>query len=121
MQCCADIFPLEFIFCTALDGLRFKVKPQRLTLYFQRQKAERLVKLHKFSSAVYHNLSAIRIQRCYRRARAMAVAKAQMDAVLLIQVDSCCKEDFSSVLICHQSARIPYDNPRARISILVVI
>ena len=46
------------------------------------------MQLNKFASAVYHHLNAIRIQRCYRRARAMAVAKARMDAVLLIQVTS---------------------------------
>jgi len=50
-----------------------------------RQKAERLQQLKKFASAVYYHLSAIRIQRCYRRARAMALAKARMDALLMIQ------------------------------------
>lgn len=54
--------------------------------FFQRQKAERLIQLNRFASAVYHHLNVIRIQRCYRRARAMAVAKAQMDSVLMIQV-----------------------------------
>ncbi|XP_020629211.1 abnormal spindle-like microcephaly-associated protein homolog isoform X2 [Orbicella faveolata] len=51
----------------------------------ERQRAERLVHLNKFASAVHHHLNVIRIQRYYRRARAMALAKARMDAVLLIQ------------------------------------
>ena len=55
-------------------------------MFFQRLRAERLVQLKKFASAVYHHLNVIRIQRYYRRARAIAVAKARMDAVLFIQV-----------------------------------
>ena len=39
-----------------------------------------------FTSAVYFHLCAIKIQRCYRRARVVAVAKARLDAVVLVQV-----------------------------------
>ncbi|CAH3024578.1 unnamed protein product [Porites evermanni] len=51
----------------------------------EQQKAERLIHLKQFASAVYHHMSAMKIQRCYRRSRAMALAKARMDSVLLIQ------------------------------------
>ncbi|XP_044174469.1 abnormal spindle-like microcephaly-associated protein homolog isoform X2 [Acropora millepora] len=49
------------------------------------QRAERLVQVKLFTSAVYFHLCAIKIQRCYRRARVVAVAKARLDAVVLVQ------------------------------------
>lgn len=39
-----------------------------------------------FTSAVYFHLCAIKIQRCYRRARVVSVAKARLGAVVFVQV-----------------------------------
>ena len=44
------------------------------------------MQVKQFTSAVYLHLCAIKIQRCYRRARVVAVAKARLDAVVLLQV-----------------------------------
>ncbi|XP_032240895.2 abnormal spindle-like microcephaly-associated protein homolog [Nematostella vectensis] len=41
--------------------------------------------LLRFSAAVFHHLSAIRVQRFYRRARALAVARKEIASVVAIQ------------------------------------
>ncbi|KAK3735717.1 hypothetical protein QZH41_010154 [Actinostola sp. cb2023] len=51
----------------------------------QKLQEERRQRLTRFSAAALYHLSAIKIQRSYRQARALAVARKQMTSVLYIQ------------------------------------
>jgi uncharacterized membrane protein YbaN (DUF454 family) len=42
--------------------------------------------LIRFTAAVHHHLAAIKIQRAFKQARAIAMAKKQMSSVFYIQV-----------------------------------
>ena len=66
--------------------LQFKSKFTFSSNIFQRLHEEKAARLLRFSAAVYINLIAIRLQRAYRKARAIALFKAKIDRLVFLQV-----------------------------------
>ena len=54
--------------------------------FLQKIRKEKAARLVRFSAAVYINLATIRLQRAYRKAKAIALFKAKIDRLLFIQV-----------------------------------